>query len=105
MTVAARVESDYASGVRIDPEHLRAYARRPWGEIENAKREFIAEQYRADPRAHGESIERLREHMRQVRPDWPTPADLARDLADHVELKAKIDRVAVAAQRFNDRRR
>lgn len=89
----------------IDPEHLRAYARRPWSDIERAKREYIADRYRADPSAHARSVERLREHMREVRPEWPTKDDLARDLADHVALKQKIDRAAAAFVRADERRR
>jgi hypothetical protein len=35
----------------------------------------------------------LREHARAVRPDWPSEADRARDLADHLELLRILERV------------
>ena len=80
--------------MRVDPEDLRAYARRPWGRAEDAKREFIAARWREDPDAHVRAIHALADHLRAVRPEWPTPEELARDLADHVELKRKLDRAA-----------
>lgn len=80
--------------MRIDPEHLRAYAARPWAELERSKREHIAARYREDPAEHAASVARMTEHLKAVRPDWPTEDDLARDLADHVELKRKLDLVA-----------
>jgi hypothetical protein len=91
--------------VKIDREHLRAYANRPWGAIEQAKREDIAARARQSPEAHARAIAALREHMRRVRPDWPTPDDLARDLADHIELKRKIDHAAALWCARHDRRR
>lgn len=76
--------------MRFDPEHLRAFARRPWAEIERAKREDMAEAYRRDPEAHVESVLALREHLRLVRPEWPTAEDLGRDYEDHVALKVPV---------------
>lgn len=84
----------YAAKVAHDPEHLRAFARRPWAAIEDAKREHIAARYREDPEAHVARVHALREHMRLVRPEWPTPDDRAQDLSDHIALKALIDRAS-----------
>ena len=84
----------YPRGVAHDPEHLRAFARRPWAAIEAAKRELIAARHREDPDGHAARVLALREHMRLVRPEWPTAEDRAQDLADHVALKAKIDRAS-----------
>lgn len=84
----------------IDLDDVRAFATRRWDLAEAAKREHIAERHRADPTAHWRSVDALREHLRTVRPEWPTPEDLASDLADLVALKKKIDR---AAQRFTRR--
>lgn len=78
----------------IDREHLRAYARRPWAALEAAKRDAMAAQYRADPAAHARAVEALTVHLRAVRPDWPTQAELAADLEAHVALKHKLDRAA-----------
>jgi hypothetical protein len=85
----------YTSVVHLDKGHLRAFAARPWALLEDAKREHIAERFRADPIAHASSIHALRDHLRIVRPDWPTAADLAADFEDHVALKRKLERVAV----------
>lgn len=78
----------------LDLEDVRAFARRRWDVAEVEKREFIAAQYRADPIAHTRSIDALRDHLRSVRPEWPTRADLEDDLRDHIELKRKLDRAA-----------
>jgi len=80
--------------VAHDPEHLRAFARRPWAAIEAAKREHIAARHREDPAGHAARVQALLDHVRLVRPEWPTAEDRARDLADHIALKAKIDRAA-----------
>lgn len=89
--------------MRFDPEHLRAFARRPWAEIERAKREDMAEAYRRDPEAHVDSVEALRVHLRQVRPEWPSAEDLLQDYRDHVALKTKLDRAAPAFLRVGAR--
>lgn len=84
----------YDRWMAIAPEDIRAFARRRWDLVEDSKREFIADRYREDPIAHARSIEALREHLRAVRPEWPTQDDLARDLEDHIALKRKLDRAA-----------
>jgi hypothetical protein len=79
----------------MDREAIRAFAQRRWAEAEEAKREYWARRFRA-----GGSAETLRaaqalwQHVRRVRPDWPTPQDRADDLAHHTELKRRIDRIA-----------
>ncbi len=78
----------------MNPEDLRAFARRRWDLIEDSKRTFLADQYRADPAAHFASMSALYAHMRQVRPEWPRPEDLAADLSELIEWKAKIDRAS-----------
>jgi hypothetical protein len=85
----------YTSLVHVDRDQLRAFAARPWALLEDAKREHIAERFRADPIAHAASIHALRDHLRIVRPEWPTAEDLAADFEDHVALKRKLERVAV----------
>ena len=84
----------------IPKDQLRAFADRPWQRLEDAKREHIAEGFRIDAAAHAASVYALREHLRLVRPEWPTAEDLGVDLADHIAMKRKIDRVAVY---FRDR--
>jgi hypothetical protein len=81
--------------VHIDAELLKAFAHRRWDLLEDAKREHIAARYRQDPAAHVASIHALRDHLRLVRPEWPTPEDLAEDFEAHVDMNRKLDRVAV----------
>jgi hypothetical protein len=38
----------------------------------------------------------LREHMRALRPDWPSPDERHEDLVHHIALKQLIDRAAGA---------
>ena len=85
--------------MRPSPDEVRAFARRRWDLREDEKQALAAEQYRRDPVGHVRSIEALRQHVRAVRPEWPTEDDLARDHADHVELKRKLDRAAVVFAR------
>jgi hypothetical protein len=84
----------------ISEDLLRNFVQRPWEAVETAKREHIAARYREDPDAHVARVHALRDHMRLVRPEWPTDDDRARDLADHIALKAKIDR---ASRHLRDR--
>jgi hypothetical protein len=81
-------------------EDILAFAQRPWAAIEAEKREFLARAYREDPAAHFASVCALWDHLKRTQPDWPSAEDLAKDLADLVAWKRKIDR---AASRIIDR--
>ena len=82
-------------GVELDPEDLRAYADRPWGEIEAAKRRAQAEHAAASTVAERIAVaERLRRAAVAARPDWPSAADRAADLAAHVRLAELLSRAA-----------
>ena len=43
-----------------------------------------------------EASQALWEHMRALRPDWPSDDERRQDLADHIALKRLIDRAADA---------
>jgi hypothetical protein len=47
-----------------------------------------------DPQERFELAAGLWEHARQVVPGWPSEADRADDLRDHIELKRRFDAVA-----------
>ena len=76
---------------------LREYAGRDWRRIESQDRAYWAERYRQFG-----GLETLRaaqvlwQHMKAVRPDWPTAAERAADLAQHIQLNALMDRASRA---------
>ncbi len=48
------------------------------------------------PLATSEASQALWEHMRRLRPDWPSPDERRQDLAHHIALKRAIDDAAGA---------
>lgn len=88
----------------MNPEDVRAYARRTWHAAERLKREHWArEMAERGPLATFEASLALWEHMRRLRPDWPSPDERRADLAHHVKLKHAIDRAAGAFLAATDR--
>ena len=81
----------------MDPAHAQAFLRRPWASLAAMEREHWAREFaRRGPAATLEVSRLLWEHMRRVRPDWPSDRERLDDLAHHVSLKRAIDRVAGA---------
>jgi hypothetical protein len=81
----------------MNREDLRAYAQRAWHVAETLKQEHWAREVAArGPLATFEASEALWEHMRSLRPDWPSPDERREDLAHHIALKQLIDRAAGA---------
>ncbi len=81
----------------VNPEDLRAYARRAWHAAEALKQEHWAREVaERGCLATFEASQALWEHMRRLRPDWPSPEERREDLAHHVALKRAIDRAASA---------
>jgi hypothetical protein len=81
----------------VDPGNLRDYARRHWAEAGDLDRAHWAAEFAARGPASALAASRaLWEHMRAVRPDWPTEADRARDLEQHLALRRLLDRAAHA---------
>ena len=74
---------------------MRAFARRDWQAAEVSKREHWTREFAArGPAATLEASAALWQHMRMVRPDWPTEGERREDLAHHIALKRAIDRAA-----------
>jgi hypothetical protein len=65
-------------------------------EREHWAREFA----RRGPAATLEVSRLLREHMRRVRPDWPSDTERRDDLAHHIAHTGAIDRAARALGRL-----
>jgi len=81
----------------MNPEDLRAYARRNWRAAEMGKREHWAREVaERGSLATFEASQALWEHVRGLRPDWPTPEERRADLAHHVALKRALDLAAGA---------
>lgn len=81
----------------MDAEAIRRYARRPWMEIEAAKRGYWAEEFLSrGPEASARAAHAIWAHIRAVRPDWPTEAAQRADLEHHAELKRRLDRASRA---------
>jgi hypothetical protein len=79
----------------MDPATIRAFALRARTEVEREKRAYWAELHRDG--THGGTLavsHALYEHVRRVRPDFPTDRDRAEDLAHHVALKHLLDRAS-----------
>jgi hypothetical protein len=78
----------------------RKYVRRDWSVLQRAKNEFWLEQRRGMPAVEALRIaDTLRAQVRAARPDWPTAAARAADLAAHVRLAEVLARAAPVAKR------
>jgi len=81
----------------MDRERVRAFAIRDYEAVAREKAHYWAERIeRLGPAEGMRAAELLREHVRAVRPEWPTPDDRAADLAAHVHLCALLSRASRA---------
>jgi hypothetical protein len=81
----------------MEREDLRAYAQRAWHVAEALKQEhWVREVAERGSLVTFEASQALWEHMRSLRPDWPSPEERHEDLAHHITLKQLIDRAAGA---------
>jgi hypothetical protein len=79
----------------VKPSDVEAFVGRDWARVRALDEAHWAERWRSEgPAATLTASESLFEHMRSVRPEWPTPRDREEDLAHHLELCAKLDRAA-----------
>lgn len=79
----------------MDPAAIRAFVQRSRSEVEDEKRAYWANQY--SERTYHRTLEASRalyEHVRRIRPDFPTDRDRADDLAHHVALKRLLDQAS-----------
>lgn len=81
----------------MKPEDVRAYAQRAWHVAEALEQEHWARELsERGLLATFTASQALWEHMRALRPDWPSDDERRQDLADHIALKKLIDRAAGA---------
>lgn len=72
-----------------------ALTERKWSAIGASHRGYWAEQIRRHgPGAALEVAHALRQHMKSINPDWPSPRDREKDLDGHLRLKKQLDRAA-----------
>ncbi len=79
----------------VDARRIRAYLNRDWAPAGASKRRYWARERRV--RGARETLAAscaLWEHVRTVRPDWPTPRDRKQDLEHHLAMKRLLDRTA-----------
>jgi hypothetical protein len=75
----------------VNHDDIRAFARREWGLVAAAKRRYWIERKRALSPAEALAVaERLRLHVRALRPDWPSPAERAADLEAHARVSGSL---------------
>ena len=81
----------------MDAAHAQAFLRRPWDALTTLEREHWAREFARRGSAATLEVSRLLwEHMRRVRPDWPSETERREDLAHHIALKSAIDRATRA---------
>ena len=75
--------------------NLNEYAARDWRIIENLDRLHWIREYRQHgPEATVRASMALWEHLRQIRPEWPTAQDRQEDLDHHILLIQIFQRAA-----------
>ena len=85
---------------RMDPEDLRAFARRDWRAVASAKRAHAARIFRES--GAGPLLRAARElfaHARAVDPAWPGARERTADLAFHVHIKGSLEQAARVRRR------
>jgi hypothetical protein len=72
-------------------EDIRAFARRDWAAIADAKAVFWAERKRSMTAAEAlATAEMLRQHALLVKPGWPDAEERAADFALHVRISEAL---------------
>jgi hypothetical protein len=84
----------------VNPTDVERYLHRDWRAVEAAKVEFWIER-KAELSAVElfALVDGFRAFERALRPDWPTEAERAADLAVHARLSEQLRRVGVAPAR------
>jgi hypothetical protein len=68
----------------VDRDDILAFARRDWAMVAESKTRYWLERKRTLSAAELLAVgDQLRRHALTVRPDWPTGAERAADLATH----------------------
>jgi hypothetical protein len=88
----------------MDSTNARRFVERSWDALAALEHEHWAREFaQHGPRATLEAAVLLWEHMRRIRPDWPSDAERQHDLIHHLQLKGAIDRAAGALHAVDPR--
>lgn len=80
----------------VDRDDILAFARRDWSQVAAAKAGFWRDQKRELSALEMLALgDELRLHAQRVRPDWPTEADRAADLAVHHRVAEALRAVVI----------
>jgi hypothetical protein len=80
----------------VTRDDILAFANRDWAQVAEAKSEFWRDQKRGLSAAEVLALgDQLRRHVQAVRPDWPSAADRAEDLAVHSRVAEALRAVAI----------
>lgn len=75
----------------MNQRDILAFVRRDWSAADADKTAFWAERKRSMSTAEAVRLgDDLRVHVRRVRPDWPSAAERAEDLAVHVRVSEAL---------------
>lgn len=85
-------------GSQPSDESLRAFASRPWTEIERLKRRYWAE-VDVPPTELIKMADELRRYTISVRPDWPDDAERQADLDTHIRVAIQLSATAHGLRR------
>lgn len=80
-------------------DDLRAYVRRDWAVLAEAKRAHWLAQRALGPAHAARVVDDLRNQVRAVRPDWPSDEERAADLASHIRVAEILRRGSPPRQR------
>jgi hypothetical protein len=84
----------------MDRHAIRQYLQRDWQAVSASKVAYWATRFREEGWTPAwEAANALLVDMRRARPDYPAEEDLERDLAMHVTVRQRLDRVADALAR------
>lgn len=79
----------------MDRDDILAFARRDWAMVAESKTRYWLERKRTLSAAELLAIgDQLRRHALAVRPDWPTDAERAADLATHERVTEALRAVS-----------
>lgn len=84
----------------MDRRAIEEFAGRDWQAVAASKTAYWAERFRQDGwRPAWDASDALLLDVRKARPDFPTDGDRVIDFADHLKVRAQLDRASHALAR------
>ena len=84
----------------VNRHDVEAFVHRDWAAVQDSKSAYWVDRFRQDGwRPAWMAADALWLDVRRAQPDYPTAVDRDRDLADHLTLRANLDRAARAFAR------